>query len=313
MSHTGDKNKSRAQWEVSQGKSREKPCAAVWKNISDFGSCVFSCPWVLGGTLISEGVRGVLIRCKHGFYANNIDMSALLIPPLFFLVTPLDMSAFLICKRCCHESRHPMKKIAILSQKGGTGKTYFSTNLSVAAQRHGQTTVLVDLDPQSSSAKWGDTRAEDTPAVISTHAERLPKMLQLAAENGASVAVIDTAPHTQAAALEAARAADLVIIPCKPDLVSIQAIGTTINLVHLAKVPARIVLNGVTHYGNLAKQAREGLSIYDIPCAPCQIGDRIAFVHAYNAGYGVIEFQPRSKASREITALYKYILRELEA
>lgn len=206
-----------------------------------------------------------------------------------------------------------MQKIAILSQKGGTGKTYLSTNLSVAAETDGHTTVLLDLDPQSSAAKWGDNRADDTPAVISTHSERLPKMLQLAEENGANFAVIDTAPHTQSSALDAARAADLVIIPCKPDLVSIQAIGTTIDLVHLAKAPARIVLNSVNHYGDLAAQAREALSTYDLPCAPCEVGDRIAFTHAYNAGFGVQEFQPRSKASREITALYKYIIKTLEA
>lgn len=205
-----------------------------------------------------------------------------------------------------------MKKIAILSQKGGTGKTYFSTNLSVAAELDGQTTVLLDLDPQSSSAKWGDHRDTDTPAVLSTHSERLPKMLQLAEENGASFVVIDTAPHTESAALDAARAADLVIVPCKPDLISIQAIGTTIDLIHLAKADARIILNGVPHYGDLAEQARAGLHIYDIPCAPCDIGDRIAFTHAYNAGFGVQEFQPRSKASHEITALYKYIHQELE-
>lgn len=205
-----------------------------------------------------------------------------------------------------------MKKIAILSQKGGTGKTYFSTNLSVAAELDGQTTVLLDLDPQSSSAKWGDHRDTDTPAVLSTHSERLPKMLQLAEENGASFVVIDTAPHTESAALDAARAADLVIVPCKPDLVSIQAIGTTIDLIHLAKADARIILNGVPHYGDLAEQARAGLHIYDIPCAPCDIGDRIAFTHAYNAGFGVQEFQPRSKASHEITALYKYICQALE-
>ena len=99
----------------------------------------------------------------------------------------------------------------------------------------GQTTVLLDLDRQSSSAKWGDHRDKDTPAVLSTHSERLPKTLQLAEENGAGFVVIDTAPHTESAALDAARAADLVIVPCKPDLVSIQAIGATIDLIHLAK------------------------------------------------------------------------------
>lgn len=206
-----------------------------------------------------------------------------------------------------------MKKIAVLSRKGGTGKTYFATNLCVAAGLAGHTSVLVDLDPQSSAAKWGDSRAEETPSVISTHPERLSSMLHLAEDYGASFAVIDTAPHTEAAALIAARAADLVVIPCKPDRVSIEAIGLTVALVELAKVPAFIVLNSVKTYGDLAEQAREGLQIYDVPCAPCHVGDRIAFVHAYNAGYGVQEFHRKSKASQEIAHLYKHITEELEA
>ena len=60
-----------------------------------------------------------------------------------------------------------MKTLAILSRKGGTGKTTLATHLSVAAERAGHTTALIDLDPQSSAAKWRDNRDGDTPAVIS--------------------------------------------------------------------------------------------------------------------------------------------------
>ena len=48
-----------------------------------------------------------------------------------------------------------MKTIAILSQKGGAGKTTLAVHLAVAAERDGKTTALIDLDPQASAASWG--------------------------------------------------------------------------------------------------------------------------------------------------------------
>ena len=204
-----------------------------------------------------------------------------------------------------------MKTLAILSRKGGTGKTTLATHLSVAAESAGHTAALIDLDPQSSAAKWRDNRDGDTPAVISTHSERLSQILKLAEANGATFAILDTAPHTETAALDAARAADMALVPCKPALIDLQAIGSTLDVVHLAKVPAHIVLNAVPSRGDLAEQARQAVDIYDIPCAPCEVGHRIGFVHAYNAGLTVQEFEPSSKATNEINALYTYIANEM--
>ena len=204
-----------------------------------------------------------------------------------------------------------MKTLAILSRKGGTGKTTLATNLAVAAEMAGQATVLLDLDPQSSAAKWGDRREQDTPAVISTHSERVGNILAVAAENGATLAILDTAPHTEASALDAARAAQMVLVPCKPALIDLQAIGSTMDVIHLAKVSARIVFNSVPSRGDLTEQAREAVGIYDVGCAPCEVGHRIAFVHGYNAGLAAQEFEPQGKASKEIRSLYKYIAGEM--
>ena len=123
---------------------------------------------------------------------------------------------------------------------------------------------------------------------------------------------MDTAPHTEASALDAARAAEMVVIPCKPALVDLQAIGSTIDVIRLAKVSARIVFNSVPSRGDLTAQAREAVSIYDVPCAPCELGHRIAYVHAYNAGLATQEFEPSGKASREVHALYKYLASEMD-
>ena len=70
-----------------------------------------------------------------------------------------------------------MKTLAILSRKGGTGKTTLAVHLAVAAEKAGLTTAVIDLDPQASATKWADTRDVDSPVVISAHAIGLPSPL----------------------------------------------------------------------------------------------------------------------------------------
>ena len=48
-----------------------------------------------------------------------------------------------------------MKVLSIVSQKDGTDKTTLATHLSVEAERNGQTTALIDLDPQASALSPG--------------------------------------------------------------------------------------------------------------------------------------------------------------
>ena len=205
-----------------------------------------------------------------------------------------------------------MKTVAILSQKGGTGKTTIATNLCVAAEREGQTTALIDLDPQASATKWGDYRKTKTPAIIATPVSRLKHWLQTAEENGASLVILDTAPNSGPDALDVARAASFVLIPCKPSLVDLDAIENTVKIAEIAEVPARVVLNCVDARSDLGNQARQVIRQYDVECAPCQLGQRVGFVHAFNHGTGVQEFEPTAKSSREITALYKYLRNEME-
>ena len=204
-----------------------------------------------------------------------------------------------------------MQTIAVLSRKGGTGKTTLAIHISVAAEQAGHTTALIDLDPQASAARQRDNREEETPAVVSAHASRLPESLHLAKENGATLAILDTTPHTETAALDAANAAEFVLIPCKPALIDLQAIGSTINIIKIANVPACVVMNVVPPHGNLAEQARMAINHYDVPCAPCSIGQRVAFNHAYTAGLTVQEYEPRGKASGEIQELYAYLAKEM--
>jgi chromosome partitioning protein len=119
--------------------------------------------------------------------------------------------------------------------------------------------------------------------------------------------VIDTAPHSEAAALAAARAADLILIPCRPAILDLHAIGTTIDLARLAGTPATVVLNAVPPRGSLAEEAAEAVSGYGVALCPIRITQRAAFVHSLTEGKSVQEYEPKGRGAEEILTLFHWI------
>ena len=87
-----------------------------------------------------------------------------------------------------------MKTIALISQKGGVGKTTLALHLAVGWQQAGQNVAVIDLDPQASAANWGDRREEALPVVRSAHASRLEQELRAVEEAGGEIVILDTAP-----------------------------------------------------------------------------------------------------------------------
>lgn len=199
-----------------------------------------------------------------------------------------------------------MTTISILSQKGGAGKTTIAINLAGAAEAEGLQTAIIDLDPQASAKAWHDHRQKESPVVISAQAARLQDVLATASTHGAGLCIIDTAPHSETAALAAAKAADLVLIPCRASYIDLKAISTSVDLVQLAKRPALFVLSCVRPGDkSLPDQAEQALAVHGIPVSPVRITLRSAFVHALTAGQTVTEYEPDGAAAGEIRALFK--------
>ena len=200
-----------------------------------------------------------------------------------------------------------MLTIACLAMKGGTGKTTLSCALSVAAQRTGLPAALIDVDPQASAATWGDRREASSPAIISAQAQRLAPVLEAAHNAGARLALIDTAPHASDAALAAARAANLVVIPCKPSVADLAAIGTSVDIARMAGKTTIAVINQATVGSTLIDEAREAIAGYDVPCAPVAVHHRLDHVRAFTEGLAAQEYAPRGKAASEIDELWAWI------
>jgi chromosome partitioning protein len=201
-----------------------------------------------------------------------------------------------------------MHVIAILSQKGGTGKTTLSLHLAVAAERAGHVAAVIDLDPQASAAGWKDSRPGETPVVVPIPASRLPQALDLARGAGAELVLLDTAPHSSEVALAAAEAADLVLIPCRAGILDLRAIGATARLAKIAGKPAHVILNSMPPRAtNIIADAREAVAVHGLEVAPITIQQRAAYAHALTAGQTAQEYEPDGKAAEEMAQLYAWL------
>ena len=185
-----------------------------------------------------------------------------------------------------------MKTIAIVSQKGGSGKTTIALHLAVASARAGRNTAVIDLDPQASASNWSDRRRAELPVVLSAHASRLSHEAMRVEETGGEILYLDTAPHSDSAALEAAKAADLVLIPCRPAILDLEAITNTLHFVRTAETPVCVVLNAVAALGQDAAQAADAIADLVVEVCPVRLGNRVAFARALIGGQAAQEFEP---------------------
>ena len=210
-------------------------------------------------------------------------------------------------------SKHAtMKTVAIISQKGGAGKTTVAIHLAVAAEQRGLRTAVFDLDPQASATSWSDRRNNPRPAVVAAQPPRLANLLEQAAAQSADLVLIDSAPNADAASLAAARVADLILIPCRPAAFDLDAIGTTLNLATLAGKPAWVVLNAVSPHGKLGEEAAVALRQGGVQVAPLTVHHLVAFAHAVNDGRTAQEYDPKSRAATEVDTLFRWLTKTLD-
>jgi len=202
-----------------------------------------------------------------------------------------------------------MRTVAVMSQKGGAGKTTIAVHLAVAACKAGQKVVVLDADPQQSACVWAKARDSDEPVVAPVAATKLKAALEKAKESGFDLVIIDTAPNAGPDAVDVAKLADLVLIPVRPSVFDLSAAKRTIEIVKMAGVDSLLVLSACPHRAPEILMAREALGMSGLPVAEVAIGDRRPFARAVQTGRAVIEFEPDGKASEEINALLKEILK----
>jgi chromosome partitioning protein len=204
-----------------------------------------------------------------------------------------------------------MRVVAILSEKGGAGKSTLAIHLATAAHLAGQGVALLDLDPQGSAYDWAQRRTEPPEAQAITPVALTPWLDKLR-EAEADLVVIDTPRDANNISYTAAKAADLILIPLQPGGFDFLALRRTLDFCRLAQKRPFIVLNGIRP-GSTRAQADliEAVAGYDCDVAPAVLHFRTDFRVASTLAKTAQEFDPTSKAAEEIEALYLWLSRQL--
>ena len=208
---------------------------------------------------------------------------------------------------------HPnTRTVAIVSQKGGAGKTTLAIHLAAAATRAGQISLVIDTDPQASASQWAEWRQGAPPEIIDSAPPRIAAKIEAASKQGADLIVIDTPPHADLAASKAVECADLVLIPCRPSAFDLAAMRTTIRLVELLAKPAFVVFTaGPPNAPLIYADAMELVVGFGAQTCPIILPDRATYRHSVAAGQTVFDLDPTCKAACEIEQLHKWTCEQL--
>src|ERR687894_260676 len=128
--------------------------------------------------------------------------------------------------------------------------------------------------------------------------------------DGYQVVFVDTAPHTAPAIEVVARSVDLAIVPVQPSILDVAATQRTVDLLRAAKVPAVAVLTRApAKRDEETNETEKALEALGLPLLETWMGERKVYRRALTQGQAVAEFDPSSKAAKEIGKLWKEIER----
>jgi chromosome partitioning protein len=203
--------------------------------------------------------------------------------------------------------------VALLSQKGGPGKTTLAVNLAAAAAEQGLAAVIIDLDPQANAANWKDRRTIENPAVVSAPPGRVRQTLEAAEQHGADFVVIDCPGKADSTAIVAAQFADLVFVPVEAHMSNLETLPGVRALLQAtqSKTPPVFVLINKIHPS--AKTQAETVKrmiaeIYPFPVCPVHLSHLDLYATTQDSGQSVLEAEPKGRAAEEIRQLYKFTI-----
>tara|TARA_R110001592_G_scaffold10163_1_gene53193 strand:- start:20096 stop:20752 length:657 start_codon:yes stop_codon:yes gene_type:complete len=213
--------------------------------------------------------------------------------------------------------------LTIATEKGGSGKTTVSTNLAACFAHAAKTVVLVDADPQESSATWAEMRSADYSELPRVDCEvirgdGMTRKIRALADRY-DVVIVDVAGTDSVDFRQAIGAADGLLVPVRPSFVDAWSVGRMAAIIDdvgdmsRRKIPVLALINaGDTHPNSVENRELKSLleSIEGFTLGKATLKDRKAYKRALGEGLGVIERESADKlATLEINHLMKELLK----
>lgn len=206
-------------------------------------------------------------------------------------------------------------RIALLSQKGGAGKSTISLALAAALAAEGKRTLIVDADPQGTLTAWSEARKRNeidpVPGldIVSRPTSDIHSWVSDASTGYAAV-VIDGPPRADEALSRSVLAGvDRVLVPLQPSVADLWAARPTLSLIRQAqasgiKLKAALVLSRVKAGTALGRDFADVIRSEGFPVLPVGTGDRVSYAASLSSCQTILEYEPPSgRAAQETVAL----------
>ncbi|CAN5198933.1 ParA family protein [soil metagenome] len=207
-----------------------------------------------------------------------------------------------------------MRTIAVVSRKGGSGKTTVAVQLAIGLWLRGRRTLLADTDPQHSSLEVLRNRHGDGPDAVMSAGAKLFTLQAGAVRDGVDALIIDTPAVVEEETAQAIVLADLAVMVLRPTFLDLAAAVHTSRLIRQLRKPGLLILNQAPVARGAVeppavKRTLEALQLLRLPVAPAMLRSRAIFQTAMEHGRSAEELEPDGPAGRETAQMCEFLQR----
>lgn len=202
-----------------------------------------------------------------------------------------------------------MKTLAVVSRKGGAGKTTAAVNLVMAARAAGLRAMLADADPQRSAHEVLKGRDDAASLLVETSASKLFALAEASRRAGVQLLVIDTPATPEADVATAAKVADLCLAVARPTYLDLAATVRSVDVIQRLGREGLILLNqcaapraGIEPPSVI--KAFDALRFAKLPVASTVLRSRMVYQTAFTQARSVLEIDAQGAAANEVRALF---------
>jgi len=208
-----------------------------------------------------------------------------------------------------------VKTVALISRKGGAGKSTFALHLAALASETNPRVIVIDTDEQKSTSKWWESRGRENPALIECGMDKIDQAIAAARKHDFDWVFIDTPPYGSSEIARIAALADICIVPCRPNPIDLDALPRTLEVTGAQHT--LVVLNQCPPQRNLRDvhrviHARRVLVEMGAQVADGTMTSRLSVSHCVGEGRGITEAEPDGAAAEEFRSLWEAVCAMIE-